>query len=738
MIMAKLLKSKIWKTEIKQKIIVLSIILILIIFGFAKEALATYKSSGNLTSTNLLSGQTVGSISSFFASTTQPAGTALWVQFSQNSSDWYSAGGVLNATTSIADGSSTTDLSGLGWSGANFYYKMYFNTTDTSQTPVLDEATVNYSSSYKGFIVTETGLVGIGQTSPGARLSVSGGMAVGSLYDQTSASDGNLIVSGLVGIGTTTPAYALDVWGSLAVGTTTIPALFVNSDTGNVGIGTTTSKTSIFTIAQSSQSDYYGLGIYGAGDKSDAHMDLFINNNGASVIAGIGQTGSAVKVYFQTGLFMGSDLSFGIGGSNEYSIRRESATDKLLFNSDNEASTRMAIDTNGLIGIGTTSPAYGLELMATSTDGFFGISSSTQGDVFVIDASGNVGIGTTSPNHLLTVGKVGDATSTYQLGVYGSARATGAFDSNQSFDIAERFLIHPQCQESQSCPEVGDVVEIKEGQIIERASTPYSSKLVGVVSESPGFILSGGLDETNSRLVALAGRVPVKVSLENGLIKIGDLLTSSSSTMGVAMKSTEPGRVIGVALESYDSSEIGQIMVFVNPHWYGGQLAVDGSLAAESEQSGSTENGSLLDSFTQKVKQALISLGVSIENGIAQVKELVTDKLFAKKARIEKLEMVDKATGEIYCTWVENGEWQKMKGECDAVSTSQPLESGGGGGGEIPAEPPVQPPDEPPVETPTEQTPVQGPISQPSDTAPTEQPTVQPAEQTSAPSQTGG
>ena len=139
MIMAKLLKSKIWKTEIKQKIIVLSIILILIIFGFAKEALATYKSSGNLTSTNLLSGQTVGSISSFFASTTQPVGTALWVQFSQNSSDWYSAGNVLNATTSITDGSSTTDLSGLGWSGSNFYYKMYFDTTDTSQTPVLDE-----------------------------------------------------------------------------------------------------------------------------------------------------------------------------------------------------------------------------------------------------------------------------------------------------------------------------------------------------------------------------------------------------------------------------------------------------------------------------------------------------------------------------------------------------------------------------------------------------------------------
>jgi hypothetical protein len=29
---------------------------------------------------------------------------------------------------------------------------------------------------------------------------------------------------------------------------------------------------------------------------------------------------------------------------------------------------------------------------------------------------------------------------------------------------------------------------------------------------------------------------------------------------------------------------------------------------------------------------------------------------------------VDKATGEIYCTWIENGEWKKVKGECEAMS----------------------------------------------------------------------
>ena len=55
-------------------------------------------------------------------------------------------------------------------------------------------------------------------------------------------------------------------------------------------------------------------------------------------------------------------------------------------------------------------------------------------------------------------------------------------------------------------------------------------------------------------------------------------------------------------------------------------------------------------------------MGLTIENGIAFLKEITVDKFTAKTARLEKIEMVDKATGEIYCTWVENGEWIKEKG----------------------------------------------------------------------------
>jgi hypothetical protein len=70
--------------------------------------------------------------------------------------------------------------------------------------------------------------------------------------------------------------------------------------------------------------------------------------------------------------------------------------------------------------------------------------------------------------------------------------------------------------------------------------------------------------------VTLAGRVPVRISTENGPIEPGDPLTSSS-TPGVAMKATKSGPIVGKALESYDNIDptvVGKIMVFVSVGWY--------------------------------------------------------------------------------------------------------------------------------------------------------------------------
>ena len=626
--------------------------------------------------------------------------------------------------------------------------------TEPSQAPTVGNApaplNVSSASQYKSGALGIGGLlrgysnaifdgnVGIGTTAPGAKLEVS--EAGDTTIRIKPASGANNRVSNydfwgtfynypadtaVRRVGNIQAGFATGTWGTeyMAFGLGSNDAAVLPTErmritgAGNVGIGTT-SPQSLLELRSTTNAR---LTINRAGAWGISPGDIKFNTNDAGTdywtfgMQADSTNNMRLRHNSDEYLTVLTSGNVGIGTTSPSAlldIWQAGAGNVANFN--NATGTALFVGNDGNVGIGTSTPSYTLDVDGTAALG-------TGAESMRIDTNGNVGIGTTTPNHSLTVGMVGDATSTYRLGVYGSARATGAFDALQTFDIAERFPIDPQCQIDDSCPEIGDLVSVKENLVIKKSSFSYDSKLIGIVSESPGFILSGGLDANSSRLVALAGRVPVKVSLENGLIEIGDALTSASSTPGKAMKATESGRVIGIALAPYGSEGIGKIMVFVNPHWYGGQLAADGSLAAESEQSGSTESGSLLDSFTQKVKQAMTSLGLFVENGIAQVKELVTDKLFAKKARIEKLEMVDQATGEIYCTWIENSEWQKVKGECDQINGQNPPSSGQPSENETP---PAAPPETPPAEQPSAEQPTeQPPAEQPAETSPTVEPT---------------
>lgn len=69
-------------------------------------------------------------------------------------------------------------------------------------------------------------------------------------------------------------------------------------------------------------------------------------------------------------------------------------------------------------------------------------------------------------------------------------------------------------------------------------------------------------------MLALMGRVPVKVTTENGAIRPGDLLTVASKP-GYAMRCTQvkncEGAIIGKALEILEKGE-GKILVLVMSH----------------------------------------------------------------------------------------------------------------------------------------------------------------------------
>ncbi|MGA1826510.1 MAG: hypothetical protein ACMUIP_17795 [bacterium] len=93
---------------------------------------------------------------------------------------------------------------------------MIFNIdADNNQEGTHFEFSANNSGAQSGrtrlMVIHEDGRIGIGELEPGAKLAVSGGMAVRSSYYTTGVRAGNVIISGNVGIGTTSPSRKLFV-----------------------------------------------------------------------------------------------------------------------------------------------------------------------------------------------------------------------------------------------------------------------------------------------------------------------------------------------------------------------------------------------------------------------------------------------------------------------------------------------------------------------------------------------
>ncbi len=174
--------------------------------------------------------------------------------------------------------------------------------------------------------------------------------------------------------------------------------------------------------------------------------------------------------------------------------------------------------------------------------------------LFSVNASGTV-----------TIGEVGGTTNlaSLQIGFGGicvdddgsctattSGRITAAEYNTANSDLAEQYF-------SSEDLEPGEIVYMKGGLSVGRATGDFKDQILGVVSTKPGLTLGANdIPTTPGEVgypIALTGRVPIKLSNENGPIKKGDQLMLSSIP-GVAMRATSTGLVVGVALEDFDES----------------------------------------------------------------------------------------------------------------------------------------------------------------------------------------
>ncbi len=241
-------------------------------------------------------------------------------------------------------------------------------------------------------------------------------------------------------------------------------------------------------------------------------------------------------------------------------------------------------------------------------------------------------------------GRLGIRSNIGSHGANSSCTGVGLPSSNGAgcVDLAENF---PTTDESLQPGELVALAPVSgSADFVGRASA--GSTVVGIISTNPSALIAGDSFKSGATAaertpgfvpVALAGRVPVKVSLENGPIVLGDHLTLSS-TPGVAMKAVHAGMTVGIAMEPLDiiaSGSSNTVLALVNTGYWApsitDELATLASLSPTA--SVSTEAFPMIsDIFASVVKMFERMMNIVFENGLIKTvkgmfDEVQTDKL---------------------------------------------------------------------------------------------------------------
>jgi len=413
--------------------------------------------------------------------------------------------------------------------------------------------------------VDSVGNVGIDTTSPLAKLHIEELSSADPLRVRVSGST-KLIVknNGNVGIGLlpgVDPVEKLDIGGSVKASQFMTfdpdyylnPASFDISATfaGSVGIGTTNPETNLHV--------YKGTG--GGSDPISLVDPLVVESDNNAYI-------NVITPNDKWGGILFSDEGRDRGG-----IRYDHSYDVMDFRTAN--TTRVAINSQGNVGIGTTTPQRILHIRSSSPEVLLEetdpeqkkwhiavvnsgltIAETGVGDWLYVKPGGNVGIGAANPTRRLTVrGNIliqrdSDGSTVMELGE--------GLDFAEGFDVSDQHKI-----------EAGSVLIIdaeNPGKLV-LSNKSYDTKVAGIVAGANGMgsgvrLGAGEFDYD----VALAGRVYCKVDATEQAVEPGDLLTTSP-VPGHAMKAMDytraQGAILGKAMESLEKGQKGQILVLV-------------------------------------------------------------------------------------------------------------------------------------------------------------------------------
>lgn len=413
---------------------------------------------------------------------------------------------------------------------------------------------------------TNSGNVGIGTTTPTAKLHVAGGIYSSDVIESANSNGFRLVVTGpgdsratwMYNGGVTTTRLTSVANVRTSFGSNGIDDQMFLDLSGNVGINTTTPGGKLHV-----NGGMFAPATSGTGSNSLFRLGALPSTN-LVLDAGVDSTTTVytwLQSRNQTNYALNYALALNPNGGN-VGIGTKNPQNALHVGGSILATGNTSMTDPVSVG-----PAFNAGYYATGGYAFFQgynfttsayVPLYTDGSKFVINANsnGNVGIGTANPTTKLHV--VGDGLVTGNLTVNGTVNA-------KYQDVAEWV---PSSQALAVATVV--VLDSTKSNFVVASEQAYDTHVAGVISARPGLTL--GESGEGKVLVATTGRVKVKVNASNGPIQIGDLLVTGDKP-GFAMKSVpvdvggvrlhRPGTLIGKALEPLASGQ-GEILVLLS------------------------------------------------------------------------------------------------------------------------------------------------------------------------------
>lgn len=414
----------------------------------------------------------------------------------------------------------------------------------SSSALVITTNNANGGSGYAGIMqmVNTTG----GATNPNkfVRLNTSGNLEIiNSGYSSTlfSLSDaGALVILGNVNSANvnTTGVFAttLSATGNSNVSNIGISGLLTvtgNANIGNIGVGDLTTTGNIYINGTTNSTG--GLGTASGGALQVA--------GGVSVQKDLNIAGNTTTANVLTRNLTFANASIGASGAISWTVGTKlySTSSDTRLELSGSAGSNLNHGSNNFVGV-QSSGAF-IKTNNANIWNFYG-NGSMSGPSNILSVVGNVSAGTSFVGNILS-NNISTGANTTAGSITGNWTLTAGSRWNATYaDLAEYY-------ESDADYEAGTVLEFGGDKEVTLASDE-TTRVAGVVSTDPAYVLNAVCPGEFTAPIALQGRVPVKV---RGNITKGDMMVSAGDGFARPTNNPKMGTVIGKSLENFNGVE---------------------------------------------------------------------------------------------------------------------------------------------------------------------------------------